>query len=133
MTRKWFVKKEQTRFTMGPVTLITYLRVNYIMKDSEKAFSFMINKLSIGSTNLTTRVKNKLFSDLTESTAFSNVIGSHLPLFAQEYVKNINSLTVISYHNNNVKKIKNCVKTVKARTVNTQKQLKDYKNVDVSN
>ena len=126
MARTSFLPKEQTRITMGPVMLFTYPRINHLMNDSEKAYAFMINKNAISSANLTAKIKNKLFFDLTEATALSNVIDARYLKFANDYVRSINNLKVVSYHDNLGKNIKNCTST----NAGGKRELKTYTGVN---
>ena len=128
MARVSFVPKENNRITMGKVTLFTYNRTNHLMKPSEKAFAFMVNKSAMSSANFYPKLKSKLFSDLTQSTALSTVIDSRFHLFSKEYVKNVDYLTVMSYHDVNGKRIKNCFKTIDGI-----KHLKAYNNIAATN
>jgi hypothetical protein len=106
-----FVPKDNVSLNLGKTTIYVYPHISEEMWNNEKAYSFLVNKLSLESADANPKVRLQSLSDLTETTGTTSLVGilqaRHVD-HALSFIRRAQSFTVRSYHRPNGLIIPNC-------------------------
>jgi hypothetical protein len=97
-----FISKDNVvSLNLGKMTIYVYPNISKEMSNTEKAYSFLVNKSALDSTNVNPKVKLQSFSDLTGTTSLVSIlIARHLD-YSLSFIQRAQSFIVCSYHSSN--------------------------------
>jgi hypothetical protein len=100
-TLQTFIPKDNVGLNLGKTTIYVYPHISEEMSNTEKAYSFLVNKSALESADVNPKVRLQSFSDLTGTTSLVGILQSRHVEFALGFIRRAASLTVRSYHGPN--------------------------------
>jgi uncharacterized Zn finger protein (UPF0148 family) len=107
---KSFVPKDNVSLNLGKTTIYVYPHISEEMSNTEKAYSFLVNKSALESTDINPKVRLQSFSDLTGTTSLVGILQARHVDHALAFIRRAQSFTVRSYHLPNGLIIADCSK-----------------------
>jgi hypothetical protein len=96
-----FIPKDNVRLHLGKMTIYVYPNISEELSNTEKAFSFLVNKSALDSTDMNQKVKLRSFSNLTGTTSLVGILVARHVDHALSFIRRKQSFTVRSYHSSN--------------------------------
>ena len=107
---KSFVPKDNVSLNLGKTTIYVYPHISEEMSNTEKAYSFLVNKSALESTDINPKVRLQSFSDLTGTTSLVGILQARHIDHALSFIRRAQAFTVRSYHRPNGLIISDCYK-----------------------
>ena len=107
---KSFVPKDNVSLNLGKTTIYVYPHISEEMSNTEKAYSFLVNKSALESTDINPKVRLQSFSDLTGTTSLVGILQARHVDHALSFIRRAQTFTVRSYHRPNGLIIADCYK-----------------------
>jgi uncharacterized Zn finger protein (UPF0148 family) len=96
-----FIPKDNVSLNLGKTTIYVYPNISEEMSNTEKAYSFLVNKSALESTDVNPKVKLQSFSDLTGTTSLVGILIARHIDYSLSFIRRAQSFIVRSYHSNN--------------------------------
>ncbi len=106
---KSFVPKDNVSLNLGKTTIYVYPHISEEMSNTEKAYSFLVNKSALEATDINPKVRLQSFSDLTGTTSLVGILQARHIAHALSFIRRAQSFTVRSYHRPNGLIISDCL------------------------
>ena len=105
---KSFVPKDNVSLNLGKTTIYVYPHISEEMSNTEKAYSFLVNKSALEATDVNPKVRLQSLSDLTGTTSLVGILQARHIDHALSFIRRALAFTVRSYHGPNGLIIANC-------------------------
>ena len=93
---KSFVPKDNVSLNLGKTTIYVYPHISEEMSNTEKAYSFLVNKSALEATDINPKVRLQSFSDLTGTTSLVGILQARHIAHALFFIRRAQSFTVPS-------------------------------------
>jgi hypothetical protein len=106
---KSFVPKDNVSLNLGKTTIYVYPHISEEMSNTEKAYSFLVNKSALESADINPKIRLQSLSDLTGTTSLVGILQARHVDHALSFIRRTQSFTVRSYHSPNGLIISGCL------------------------
>jgi hypothetical protein len=106
---KSFVPKDNVSLNLGKTTIYVYPHISEEMSNTEKAYSFLVNKSALESADINPKIRLQSLSDLTGTTSLVGILQARHVDHALSFIRRTQSFTVRSYHSPNGLIIPDCL------------------------